>query len=352
MPLLKLLQSTTRQAWRSAAFALSNMLRGAGATPQAFLQHGILPLVLDGIKRFSKDLHVVTEGYWLLAYLTAGSNPRVVAELIALGVAPLLSAHMQAACKTDSVAGANTADSGGPEIAGAAYIIPMLRVAGNCIAANTISSADAVAGAAAGGVGLAAAASSSSSSSASSALAAAAASGAGLSTEGPAAVLLADGAVPQCLLHCLASLLPHVVLEAAWVVSNVAGGNPAHAAGLAKLGVTAPLVRLLATANAEVQHEVLHALLNVGSWGPQHLAAVVGTVALVPNVLAALQLPDRDLKQRALQMVEFLCRAHPAGASEVKRHGGVAVLSGQHLSSNPGLSTAVAELLQRYFRET
>ena len=102
-----------------------------------------------------------------------------------------------------------------------------------------------------------------------------------------------------------------------------------------------------------LQKEALHALLNLASWGPAHLAAVVGAANMVPGVLSAVQLgADREIKHRALQMVELICRALPTGAAEVERCGGVAVLSGQQFSTIRGLPAAATELLQRYFART
>lgn len=237
------------------------MVRGAGADPAPFLQQGILQLVVDGITRFAEDLPLVTEGYWVLAYLTAGSNPAVVAELLRLGVAPLLSAHMQAACGGGGGGGGVGSED---DCDNCMYVTPMLRVVGNCIASQSIAAA---AAAAAMGTGIAAAAAAvgggssgsggaavqDSSTSAYPGVAVAAGAGVGASTTAatatatatPAAVLLADRAIPQCLLHCLASPLSHVVLEATWVVSTIAGGAPAHAAGLVQIGVLSPLIAVL-----------------------------------------------------------------------------------------------------------
>ena len=45
----------------------------------------------------------------------------------------------------------------------------------------------------------------------------------------------------------------------------------------------------------------------------------------------------------------MVVQAHPTGAAEVERCGGVAVLSAQQFSNLPGLPAAVTELLRKYF---
>jgi hypothetical protein len=309
-PLVRLLGTPIPQVWRSAAFAVSNLIRGDGANPRPFLEAGVLQAVLSALTSFKMaatqpEREAISEGLQLLAQLT-DNNPQVVAELARLGVAPMVAGLLESAAAVSAAAAAAAGGGGGGVGCGGEppfQVSSLLRVLGNLAAGSDA-----------------------------------------LVTQ----LFAARPGVAQALVFHLASPLEHVKLECGWALANITGGLTDHSRALVEAGVLPFLVGMLAAGPTESRKEALAVLLNLGCRGGPTLAALIAANTVAETVLL-LKWPDTELKLLVLQLLELVCRHHPGGVAIVERHGGVAALEAQQFAKAPQISALVADLLTRNF---
>lgn len=95
---------------------------------------------------------------------------------------------------------------------------------------------------------------------------------------------------------------PRLQLEAAWSLSNIAGGTSAHTRAVVNAGALPPLVALLQAGDQDVRDQAVWALSNVAGDGPALRDAVLATDAL-PALLTELS----ERCSPALQRVAAAC---------------------------------------------
>lgn len=200
----------------------------------------------------------------------------------------------------------------------------------------------------------------------------------GYLTTGPDAytdsLFTAGQAHPGGLGGLLARLLdsPHRTLqkEAAWVVSNIAGGAGAHKDAVFSGPLMPLLVRVLQSGPFNVRKEAAYAVGNVcmlpatergeprGSAPAQQqhrvsadkLSAVVAAGCLPPFV-SLVRSPDGEAARLGLQFVEMCLRCLPGGRRLVEQAEGLDALELLQFQENDELQMMANLLIDTYFKE-
>jgi importin subunit alpha-1 len=124
--------------------------------------------------------------------------------------------------------------------------------------------------------------------------------------------LLSPSLTPP-ILPTLAGLLSHphraIKKEAAYAVSNIAGGHPPHHVDeLVRHNLIPILAHTLRTSQFDVQKEVAYALSNIGADG-RYIPALV-EADIVPSFLALIRTSSAEVVLLALTFIEMVLSVH------------------------------------------
>eukprot|EP00250_Pteridium_aquilinum_P006370 c16313_g1_i1 orf=134-1771(-) len=301
LPLAKLLISNKSTLAKTAAWALSNMIKGP--SPKAAVELLKLDNLPEAISRHMTkgDEELVVEVAWVVAYVTslADSHSKV---LIKSGLLTPLVGRLSSSENLS-------------------LLTPVLRSIGNLVAgdnANTDALFDAA-------------------------------------KELPGGLL-------GSLVRCLGSEHRTQQKEAAWAVSNIVAGSLQHKQLVFCSGVVPALLHLLATATFDVRKEVAFALGNLSVMPAgefkvaqpimEHLTTLVERGCL-PGFINLVKSPDLEASRLGLQFLELVMRGLPngQGVKLVEKEEGLAALEVLEYHENEELRAMANDLIDKYYGE-
>jgi len=285
---------------RTAAFALSNQARGQNAKLEDFLQLNIAPIlvrILDTNEEMTDDATAVvpttttTEILIEVAWILTYLTAQVSNSQILTdaGLLPLLVRHLASSHH--------------------GLVIPVLRAIGNIIARSDSMTDQ-----------------------------------------------FLDPAMSPPLVPILRALLSSnhraIRKEAAYVVSNIAGGPSRHADQLMAhpSGVIVGLSEILRSSQFDISREAAYAISNIAS-NPRHMETLVGVPGLVAGMLALLSSPDSEVVHVGIAFVEMVLTLHPEGPAIIQNENGIEKLEALQFHKNQELYTLANHLVDKYFGE-
>ncbi|CAK8571565.1 unnamed protein product [Lathyrus sativus] len=301
IPLARMMLPNRRSTVRTAAWALSNLIKGPN--PKAANELIRVDGVLDSIVRHltKADDESATEVAWVVVYLSSLSN-LATSMLVKSDVLQLL---------LNRLATSNSLQ----------LIIPVLRSLGNLIAGDSHASyAVLVPG-----------------------------------------LEVTDTAI-QVLIKCLKS--EHRVLkkEAAWVLSNIAAGSVEHKQLIYSSEAMSLLLHLLSAAPFDIRKEVAYVLGNLcvaptkgdkkPNLIPGHLVSLVEKGCL-PGFIDLVRSADIEAARLGLQFIELVLRGMPNGKGPklVEQEDGIEAMERFQFHENEDLRTMANSLVDKYFGE-
>ncbi|EOA22268.1 hypothetical protein CARUB_v10002864mg [Capsella rubella] len=300
-PLARMLSPDKGSTVRTAAWALSNLIKGP--EPKAAAQLVRVDGILDAILRHLKKTDEVTakEIAWIIVYLSALSDI-ATSMLLKGGILQLL---------LERLATSNSLQ----------LLIPVLRSVGNFVAVDpkailTIFIRE-------------------------------------QNTE---------ESIVGVLAKCLRS--EHRVLkkEAAWVLSNIAAGPIEHKRMIHSTEVMSLLLRLLSTSPFDIRKEIAYVLGNLcvesaeGDTKPriiqEHLVSIVSGGCL-PGFIELVRSPDIEAARLGLQFIELVLRGMPNGEGPklVEGEDGIDAMERFQFHENEELRVMANSLVDKYFGE-
>ncbi|XP_077214477.1 importin subunit alpha-9 [Tasmannia lanceolata] len=300
-PLARMMLSNKGSTARTAAWSLSNLIKGPdpkGATELIRID-GVLDVIVRHLRKGDEEL--ATEVAWVVVYLSALSNT-ATGILVKSDIVQLLVGRLAA---SDSLQ----------------LLIPVLRSLGNLVAGDSYTTYS--------------------------------------------VLLVGHDitdSVISALVKCLKS--DHRVLkkEAAWVLSNIAAGSIAHKQLIFSSEAIPMLMRLLSTAPFDIKKEVAYAVGNLcvapteGSRQPniilEHLISLVGRGCL-PGFINLVRSPDIEAARLGLQFLELVMRGLPNGEGPklVEREDGIDAMERFQFHENEDLRNMANGLVDKYFGE-
>ncbi|XP_020578172.1 importin subunit alpha-9 [Phalaenopsis equestris] len=301
MPLARLMMSDKGSMARTAAWALSNLIKG----PDSRAATDLIKVVgtLDAVIRHlhAGDDELATEVAWVVVYLTALSEDalHVIAKSKAV---PLLIGKLAISENLQ-------------------LLIPVLRSLGNLIAgADYVTSTVLIVG-----------------------------------------QDVTDNAI-SALAKCLKSENRALKKEAAWVLSNISAGSFQHKELVFSSEVTFILLDLLSTAPFDIRKEVAFVLGNLcvtpgdGVRQPDiivnHLVLLVNHGGL-PGFLNLVRSPDVEAARLGLQFLELVMRGMPNGEGPklVEFEDGIDAMERFQFHENEEMRVMANTLVDKYFGE-
>lgn len=301
LPLARLMLSNKASTARTAAWALSNLIKGPKpkAATELIKMDGIPEAIVRHMQKGDEEL--ATEIAWVVVYLTALSEMHS-GLMIKAGLLPPFIGRLTS---SDQLS----------------LLTPVLRSIGNLVAGDNLKT-DAVL-----------------------------AAGQGI-----------PGSVIGALIKCLESEHRTLKKEAAWAISNIAAGTLAHKQLIFSNGAVSPLLHLLATATFDIRKEVAFALGNLcvtaiektGETKPvlEHLTVFVDRGCL-PGFINLVKSPDIEAARLGLQFLELVMRALPNGRGPklVENEDGIAAVELFQFHENEELRNMANGLVDKYFGE-
>lgn len=300
-PLARMMLPNKGSTVRTAAWALSNLIKGPDPKPATELikVDGLLDAILRHLKRADEEL--TTEVAWVVVYLSALSNV-ATSLLVKSGVLQLL---------VERLATSNSLQ----------LLIPVLRSLGNLVAGDSSTISDVLV------------------------------PGHGITDQ-----------VIAVLVKCLKS--EHRVLkkEAAWVLSNIAAGSVEHKQLIHSSEALALLLHLLSTSPFDIKKEVAYVLGNLcvspteGEGKPkliqEHLVSLVGRGCL-SGFIDLVRSADIEAARLGLQFMELVLRGMPndEGTKLVEREDGIDAMERFQFHENEDLRNMANGLVDKYFGE-
>ncbi|XP_073290244.1 importin subunit alpha-9-like isoform X1 [Primulina huaijiensis] len=300
-PLSRMMLSNKGSTVRTAAWALSNLIKGpdSKAATETIRIDGVLDSILRHLKKADEEL--VTEVAWVVVYLTALSD---VATNI-LAKSNLLQILV------DRLASSNSLQ----------LLIPVLRSLGNLVAADSCLTNNI------------------------------------LFADHQTTV----NAI-QALVKCLRS--EHQVLkkESAWALSNIAAGSVEHKKLIHSSEAVPSLIHLLSTAPFDMRKEAAYVLGNLcvapaeGSERPslilEHLVSLVRR-GILPGFVNLVRSADIEAARVGLQFMELVLRGMPNGEGPklVEAEDGIDAMERYQFHENEDVRNMANELVDKYFGE-
>ncbi|KAL3717266.1 hypothetical protein ACJRO7_008788 [Eucalyptus globulus] len=301
LPLARMMLPNKGSTVRTAAWALSNLIKGPdsrGATDLIKID-GVLDAIVRHLKKADEEL--ATEIAWVVVYLSALSN-FATNLLVKNDVVQLLVERLATSSSLQ-------------------LLIPVLRGLGNLVAGDTNTTHT-------------------------------------LLLPGSE---VTDGVV-KVVVKCLKS--EHRVLkkEAAWVLSNIAAGSVEHKRLIYSSEALPWLIRLVSSAPFDVRKEVAYVLGNLcvgpteGDARPyliqEHLVSLVGGGCL-SGFIDLVRSADTEAARVGLQFIELVLRGMPngEGLKLVEREDGIEAMERFQFHENEDLRNMANGLVDKYFGE-
>ncbi|KAK1295826.1 Importin subunit alpha-2 [Acorus calamus] len=300
LPLARMMMSNKGSTARTAAWALSNLIKGPNpiAANELVRIDGVLDSIIRHMKKMEEEL--TTEVSWVVVYLSALSKT-ASALLIKNGLVQLLIGRLATSSSSQ-------------------LLIPVLRSLGNLVAGDNSATNILIVG-----------------------------------------HEITDNAI-LALVKCMKC--EHRVLkkEAAWVLSNIAAGSYEHKKLIYDSEATPFMLQLLAVAPFDVRKEVAYALGNLcvapaeGSGQPnvilEHLVSLVGRGCL-PGFINLVRSPDIEAARLGLQFLELVMRGMPNGEGPklVEAEDGIDAMERFQFHENEEMRNMANGLVDKYFGE-
>ncbi|XP_010543379.1 PREDICTED: importin subunit alpha-9 [Tarenaya hassleriana] len=300
-PLARMILPNKGSTVRTAAWALSNLIKGpeAKAATELVKVDGVLDAILRHLKK--ADEEIATEIAWVVVYLSALSNV-ATSMLLKRDILQLLIERLATSSSLQ-------------------LLIPVLRSLGNFVAGDSQTTSAIIV---------------------------------------PAQETTDN--IIGVLVKCLKS--EHRVLkkEAAWVLSNIAAGSIEHKKMIHSSEATPLLLRLLSTAPFDVRKEAAYALGNLcvgpaeGNTKPtllqEHLVSLVRGGCLT-GYIDLVRSADIEAARLGLQFIELVLRGIPNGEGPklVEREDGIDAMERFQFHENEELRVMANSLVDRYFGE-
>ncbi|AQK90333.1 Importin subunit alpha [Zea mays] len=316
-PLARLMLSNKGSTTRTAAWALSNLIKGpdSKAANELIGIDGILNAIIRNLEKADEEL--VTEVAWVVVYLSAlsekatslivrSSMPQLlIGRLLAsenlqllIPVSYLFLDRIFSLCLFLVLRGL------GNLVAGDGYMVDSVLIVGNSVTDQALSS----------------------------------------------------------LIKCLKS--DHRVLkkEASWAMSNIAAGSFEHKKLIFGSEATPLLMHLLRTAQFDIRREAAYTLGNLcvvpaGSGNPptiivEHLVAIVDGGAL-PGFINLVRSADIESARLGLQFLELVMRGYPdsQGPKLVETEDGIEAMERFQFHENEMMRNMANGLVDKYFGE-
>ncbi|XP_057983774.1 importin subunit alpha-9 [Malania oleifera] len=300
-PLARMLLPNKGSTVRTAAWALSNLIKGpdSKAATELIKIEGVLDAVIRHLRKADEEL--ATEVAWVVVYLSALSNV-ATSMLVKSGILQILVERLTTSnCLQLLIP---VLRSLGNLVAGDAHTTYVVLVAGHEVTDNVIAA----------------------------------------------------------LVKCLKS--EHRVLkkEAAWVLSNIAAGSVEQKQLIYSSEAVPLLLRLLSTAPFDIRKEVAYALGNLcvapteSAGRPnlilEHLVSLVGRGCL-PGFIELIRSADTEAARLGLQFMELVLRGMPNGEGPklVEREDGIDAMERFQFHENEDLRNMANGLVDKYFGE-
>ncbi|KAI9122206.1 hypothetical protein K1719_006895 [Acacia pycnantha] len=303
LPLARMMLPNKGSTVRTAAWALSNLIKGPDpkAATELIRVDGVLDALIRHLKKADDEL--ATEVAWVIVYLSALSNV-ATSMLVKSDVLQLLVNRLSASSSLQ-------------------LLIPVLRSLGNLIAGDSVTIYAVIV---------------------------------------PGREVTDN--VIEVLAKCLKS--EHRVLkkEAAWVLSNIAAGSVEHKQLIYSSEAMPLLLRLLSAAPFDIKKEAAYVLGNLcvapskgeGSEKPSpildHLVPLVERGCL-PGFIDLVRSADIQAARLGLQFIELVLRGMPDGGGPklVEQEDGIEAMERFQFHENEDLRTMANSLVDKYFGE-
>ncbi|XP_023005848.1 importin subunit alpha-9 [Cucurbita maxima] len=302
LPLARMLFPNKGSSVKTAAWALSNLIKGpdSRAATELIKIDGVLDAIIRHLGKADDEL--ATEVAWVIVYLSALSNV-ATSILVKSEVLQLLVERL------------STSNS-------LQLLIPVLRSLGNLLAVDSHTICNVLI---------------------------------------PGREI--TGSVLEVLIKCLKS--EHRVLkkEASWVLSNIAAGSMEHKQLIYISDAVPLLIRLLSSAPFDVRKEVAYVLGNLcaapdesGEGKPkllvENLVSLVGKGCL-PGFIDLVRSADTEAARLGFQFLELVLRGMPNGEGPrlVEREDGIEAMERFQFHENEDLRNMANRLVDMYFGE-
>ncbi|CAO2161148.1 unnamed protein product [Urochloa humidicola] len=300
-PLARLMLSNKGSTARTAAWALSNLIKGPDpkAANELISIDGALNAIIRNLEKADEEL--ATEVAWVVVYLSALSE-KATSLIVRSSVPQLLIGRLLA---SDNLQ----------------LLIPVLRSLGNLVAADGYM-VDSVL------------------------------------TVGNS---ITDQALSS-LIKCLKSENRVLKKEASWAMSNIAAGSFEHKKLIFASEAMPLLMHLLTTAQFDIRREAAYTLGNLcvvpaGNAVPpniivDHLVAIVNGGAL-PGFINLVRSADIESARLGLQFLELVMRGYPNGQGPklVEREDGIDAMERFQFHENELMRNMANGLVDKYFGE-
>ncbi|KAH7672622.1 Importin subunit alpha protein [Dioscorea alata] len=301
LPLARLMLSNKSSTARTAAWALSNMIKGPDpkATTELIKVEGVSDAIVRHLKKGDDEL--ATEVAWVVVYLSALSEI-AVRLMVKSNIIELLVGRL-------------TASESLP------LLIPVLRSLGNIVAADASITDNIL----------------------------------------RVGKDITDCAVSS-LVKCMNNENRVLKKEAAWVISNLAASSVEHKRLIYASEATPLLINFLLSAPFDVRKEAAYALGNLCVAPTEtvghsniildHLVSIVHQGCL-PGIINLLKSPDMESARLGLQFLELVLRGMPNGEGPklVEREDGIAAMEIFQFHENEFMRNMANELVDKYFGE-
>ncbi|TVU21742.1 hypothetical protein EJB05_31399 [Eragrostis curvula] len=301
LPLARLMLSNKGSTARTAAWALSNLIKGPDpkAANELMSLDGVLNSIIWNLEKADEEL--ATEVAWVVVYLSALSE-KAISLITRSSVPQLLIGRLLASENLQLLI--PVLRGLGNLVAGDGYMVDSVLVVGNSITDQALSS----------------------------------------------------------LIKCLKSENRVLKKEASWAMSNIAAGSFEHKKLIFASEAPPLLIHLLTTAQFDIRREAAYTLGNLcvvpaGNAVPpniivEHLVAIVNGGAL-PGFIHLVRSADIESARIGLQFLELVMRGYPNGQGPklVEREDGIEAMERFQFHENEVMRNMANGLVDKYFGE-